>query len=316
VSDDLRYISKDGDGWRVRVARDGQRVSIGRYGDLSEAIAARDYALQGTQEARSEAIADYEVAIPDNIDYVTDKPLTLSLDRWIYATDFHTPLHHREWIKRMVLVARHYDVPDLVVGGDFLDFASVSKHPKTQRQAGLNDTLRVAGDLLVALAALFERIILLPGNHCRRVANKLDEPLDFNRLIHAALEGRVSAERIITTNLDYLYVGEVETGFVVGHPRYFEGAGVPGLSKSAIRERRHAIGSHTHATSISWTHDGRFMVIYPGHMSDVDKTPYIQESRGLSKYAEWRNGFVLIDDGIPTLFSDGLVNWQRYGVRV
>jgi hypothetical protein len=295
------------------------RLSLGHYATIEErdrAIALAQAALEAptaSQEAPQRAIAADVLDIPANADTAPTAPLTLDLQRWIYSADYHAPLHNRQWIKRMALVAAKHEIRDLVIGGDFFDMASVSRHPNTHRQAGLNETLRIAGDLLVALCRVFDRLYILPGNHCRRVANKLDEPLAFDALIHAAVKGRVSSERIITTDRDYLYIGPQETGFVVGHPKFFEGSGVPGLAKAAMRERRHAIGSHTHACSLSWTHDGRHMVIYPGHLTDPDITPYIAESRGLSKFAEWRSGFVMVDNGIPRLFTDGLVDWNEYG---
>lgn len=295
------------------------RLSLGYFDTPDE----RDRALfeaqsklgsVASQEAPQRTEVPDRLSIPANVNLVPVRPLTLDLDSWLYASDFHCPLHDREYTKRLIAVAHTQNIDTLVIGGDLLDFASVSSHPKTQMQAGLNETLRVAGDLLYALSSCFRRIYILPGNHCRRVAKKLDEPLAFDMLIHAALRGRVASDCITTTDYDYLFVGPQETGWVVGHPRFFEGSGVPGLAKAALRERRNIIGSHTHAMSLSWTHDGRFRVIYPGHMTNANLTPYVMESRGLSKFAEWKSGFVLVNDATVQLFADGLVNWENYGV--
>jgi hypothetical protein len=96
---------------------------------------------------------------------------------------------------------------------------AVADIPKRQ-QAGLNKTLPLlAICLLVWLVCLIG--LCLPGNHCRRVATKLDEPLEFDALIHAAVKGRVPASKIISTDYDYIYIGQEDSGWVVGHPRYF-----------------------------------------------------------------------------------------------
>jgi hypothetical protein len=310
----------DGEYWRVkRLGRAyGRRRVGGKYANAQNAIEARNYAMYGadreTQEWMNAPAGAYPQVptlptIPDNINLIEQQPLTLNLDRWLYATDWHVPLHNREYIKRLMLVAKHHSVKHLVIGGDFFDFASSSNHVKTEQQASLNQTLRVGGGVLASLCEVFTTIAILPGNHCLRVARKLNEPLDFDLLVHAALKGR-GAGQVTTTNYDYLYINN---DWVVGHPRFFEGSTAGGLAKAAMRERRNIIGAHTHALSLSYTPDGQHLVIYPGHMSNARLTPYIMQSKGLSKFPEWRNGFVMIDDGIVTLFADGLTKWGVYG---
>jgi hypothetical protein len=296
------------------------RLSLGYYDSPEEAKRARlqaERALQPPQplqEARSATQPPDRVSIPANINLVPTKPLTLDLDRWLYASDFHAPLHNRQWVKRLVAVARTHGVDTLVVGGDLFDFDSSSRHPKTTRQAGLNSTLAIAGDLIVSLAGVFDRLYILPGNHCRRVATRLDEPLEFDSLIHAAVKGRVANGKIVTTDFDYIYVGQEDSGWVVGHPRYFSTIPAKGGAEVAMLQRRNVIGAHNHIVGLSQSKDGRFWSIDPGHMTDPSLTPYLMESNGLSRYPVWRNGFILIEDNIPTMFVDGLVNWSSYGI--
>lgn len=265
-------------------------------------------------EAPQRTIATDVLDIPANVNLITASPLTLDLDKWLYVSDLHVPLHNREWIRRLVLVASRHNVDSLIIGGDLFDFDSSSRHPKTQLQAGLNETLCIAGDLLVALCTVFDRVYVLPGNHCRRVANKLDEPLNFESLVYAALKGRVQPGRIICTNYDYIYVGQEDSGWVVGHPRYFSTIPAKGGAEVAMLQRRNVIGAHNHIVGLSQSKDGRFWSIDPGHMTDPHMTPYIMESNGLSKYPTWRNGFVLVNNNVPTMFVDGLIEWWQYGV--
>lgn len=294
------------------------RISLGKYAtqDERDAVVNQAYAklgTQGTQEAPQRIEVPDRVSIPANVNLVLIKPLTLDLETWLYASDFHCPLHNRTWIKRLIAVGQTRMVTHLVIGGDFFDMDSSSRHPKTEKQAGLNQTLRIGGDLLVALASVFERIYILPGNHCRRVATKLDEPLEFDSLIHAAVKGRIPASRIISTDFDYLFVGQEDSGWVVGHPRYFSTIPAKGGADVAMIQRRNVIGAHNHIQGLIKSRDGRFVSIDPGHMTEPTLTPYKMQSEGLSRYPAWSAGFVLIENNVPTLFGDGLVNWSEYG---
>lgn len=291
------------------------RISLGHYATIEErdsAIAAAQ-ALLGSptspQEAPQAAIADDVLDIPANVNLITTAPLALSLDKWLYCSDLHVPFHNREWVKRLILAAQYHSVDTLVIGGDLFDFDSTSRHPKTQRQSDLNQTLHIGGDLLVALGRYFRHLYLLPGNHDARVAAKLDTPLEFNALVHAAIKGRVSAERITTTDYDYIRIND----WVVGHPRFYSSVPARGVAQVAQLQQCNVIGAHNHLVGMMQSSDGRWFAIDPGHMTDARLTPYMMQSAGLSKYAAWKNGFVLVDNNLPTLFTDGLTDWSKYG---
>jgi hypothetical protein len=272
----------------------------------------RAMGVTSSPEAPQATIAPDRVSIPANVNLVPTKPLTLDLDTWLYTSDFHAPLHNKLWTKRLANVANRHNVSTLVIGGDLFDFDSTSRHPKTEQQSGLNQTLKSGGDLLCWLSIAFDRIYVLPGNHCRRVATKLDEPLEFDALIHAAVKGRIAAGKIVTTDYDYIYIGQEDSGWVVGHPRYFSIVPAKGGADVAMLQRRNVIGAHNHIIGLSQSKDGRFWSIDPGHMTDPSMTPYLMQSNGLSRYPTWRNGFVLVDNNIPTIFADGLTDWSRY----
>lgn len=295
-------ITQVGERFRARLPRSLGRGSVGMYDTPTEALEARERAID---ERKTLTLPE----VPENVNLITAAPLTLNYSRWLYCSDLHVPLHNRQYIKRLMLVAQKHKITQLVIGGDFFDFASSSNHPKTEQQASLNQTLTIGGDVLVCLARVFDSITILPGNHCKRVTKKLDEPLSFEMLVHAALRGR-DVHTFTVTDYDYVYVGS-EDGWTVGHPAFYEQNG-NGLAKAALRERRNAIGAHTHLQSLQYTPDGRYLVIYPGHMTEPRMTPYVMQGKGLSKFNESVAGFVLVDEDKPTLFSDKLTDWREY----
>ena len=122
-----------------------------------------------------------------------------------------------------------------------------------------------------------------------------------------------SSAPIITSDYSYLYVGEQETGWVIGHPTRYSRTSVK-YSSVAMRERRNVLLSHSHQQTISWSDCGNYILIDPGCATDQRLTPYVMKHKGLCSYSEWKQGFVLVRDGnIPTLMSDRLVVWSEYG---
>lgn len=249
--------------------------------------------------------------LPPNAQLVTEKPLALDFDTFLYASDFHAPLHNRRMTERLIRVGRQRAVKNLVIGGDLFDFDSLSAHPKTLATAGLGDTLETAALLLLELAKDFS-IWMLPGNHDERVAKRLNEPTEFARVVWGALKGRQPEHPITITTFPWLYIGPEETGWTVGHPMYFSTVPARMGADVAMLEHRNVIGAHNHVVGLMQSRCGRYFAIDPGHMTEPELTPYYMKNRGLSKYPRWKAGFVLVRRNIPTLMVDGLTDWQEY----
>jgi hypothetical protein len=185
-------------------------------------------------------------AIPPAIDVITVRPLELDLDRWVYASDFHAPHHNVEMVDRLARVIRKRAIGTLVIGGDLFDFARLSKHPQINAAPSTDDTITTAGDLLVYLAGLVDQIVIMPGNHCLRLA-KAVSGIDFASLVWAGVRGRVAEQKLVITNYDYCYIGpEGPDGWVVGHPSYFSSFPAKGGADVADLKHRNVIGAHNH----------------------------------------------------------------------
>jgi hypothetical protein len=254
--------------------------------------------------------ATHAPPFPDNVQLLGKQPLTLDLDTFSYCCDLHAPLHNKRMLDRLVAVLLQRGIGDLIIGGDLFDFDSASRFPKASAQAGLNRTLSIGGDILYALASLF-KLYVLPGNHCRRVAAKLDEPLEFESLIYAALRGRQTKYPITVTDYDYIYVNDK---WVVGHPRFYSRVPAKGGTDVAMLQQRHVIGAHNHVQGILQSPCGRYLSIDPGHMTEPELTPYHMQSLGMSKFPAWQAGFCVVEENKPTLYNDKMTRWKEYGV--
>jgi hypothetical protein len=261
----------------------------------------------------SASLSQAAIACPPAIELV-QPPAPLNLQRWLYCSDIHAPLHSELWIERLVRVARELDVPDLVIGGDAFDFAELSGHGDDIEMPDINQALEIAGQVLWYIKAAFQRVHILPGNHCRRLARRLNKNLAFRNLVKMAVGDLTGIE---TTENDYLLIDTPysDIGWAVGHPRFFAAYPTKGLDAVALQRQRHVIGAHSHTLGMSKI--GRYWCVSPGMMMRPELTPYLVRSDGLSKHADQSHGFVFVestreDGDVVTLFANGLTRWSDY----
>jgi 3',5'-cyclic AMP phosphodiesterase CpdA len=206
------------------------------------------------------------------------------------------------------------EVDDLIIGGDLCDFDSLSAHPADLPQTDLNQSIEVTGQVLRYLKSAFRTIYLLPGNHDRRLAKKLDKHLSFTYLVKMFVG---DTPGFVATDADFYLIDSEyagRAGWSVGHPRFFSSYPTKGLDQVALQRQRHVIGAHSHTLGASKI--GPYWCISPGHMMRPDLTPYLTRSAGLSKHADQSAGFVLVEHepaaDVVTLFADGLTRWRDY----
>ena len=255
-------------------------------------------------------------ACPEPIALVQPEPI-LRLDRWLYCADLHSPLHDAKWIERLCKVAVALDVDELVIGGDAFDGGEVSTHGDDMEQPDINEALEVTGQVLRYIKSYFSTIHILPGNHCRRYAKRLNKDLHFKNLVRMAVGDTTGFD---ITNRDYFLINETtptRAGWSVGHPRFFAQFPAKGLETVAVQRQRNVIGAHSHTSGV--IRHGRFLCCSPGHLMRPDLTPYLVRSDGMSKHPDQdrAQGFVLIeatkgDEDTLTLFGNGLTRWSDY----
>lgn len=235
----------------------------------------------------------------------------LHLTKWLYCADVHAPMHDNMWIERLCRVAYHLAVSDLVIGGDFFDFAELSSHGSDIEVPDINRALELSGEVLRYIKSHFERVFMLPGNHCRRLAKRLDKNLSFRNLVKMAVGDMTG---IFTTDDDYFFINGTWT---VGHPRFFAQFPAKGLEMVAVQRQRNVIGAHSHTLGL--IRHGQFLCASPGHLMRSDLVPYVQRSDGMSKFADQdaSQGFVLVehtkaDGDVVTLFGQNLTRWSDF----
>jgi predicted phosphodiesterase len=323
---ELAYIGRRSDTgkWRVRVPDDqGRRVLVGEYSDLDDAIAARDEALTYAPEWRSLARTHVEAhknvceaSIADDAHMRmpiaqsdalrdADEAVTIPSGDCLVIGDLHVPYHNADLLEKARRVAAQHGITTVAIIGDLFDFGAISRHPRTERQAALDDELTVAGDVLRALLDGFDHCYICNGNHDERVARAMNSPLGLDKLIAAALGRNWPACSITVTSRDYLYLGEQ---WLLGHPSRYSGRGGTTPSDLADLEQRNIVTGHNHLIGLQQSKSGRYVGIDTGHCTLPDRHGYVRQR--LTTFPRWNGGFTLIQDGYATLYTERFTNWN------
>lgn len=313
-----RYIEQRGDRFRVRVSRRLGRKTIGTFSTREQATEARDVFLSKIPPIDSPPNLSQPPTIPTPRQAWNAKPLKLDLAPiWIYASDVHAPAYSKLAIERLIAVAQYYEVPRLVLGGDTLDWSSVSNHPNVVPQHTVSETQEATGELLSILGSVFKEIIVFSGNHDVRIAKKLGSHIPLETLLYGCIKSRPFKAELVVSDFEFAYFGDEgdggpNTGIVAGHPRFYGSTPAKMLTDVAMIQHRHVLGSHNHLCGQMWSRCGRYWAIDPGCLADATNTPYLQVGAGISKYPIWRNGFVLMRRNMPLVMTDGWTDWGTF----
>lgn len=318
MSDALKYIREAAGGYAVRIGSSTTgRISLGTFPTLEAAQAARnahlgyDPDMYASREAADMARAltldsiSIPAAAPGDEHSI---PLRLSSDSALILGDLHCPHHHALMLQRAIWTckAHHPAVDTAVIIGDFYDFASLSRFPKTERHETAEGTVtNYARPVLRAIASHFKRLVLLPGNHCWRFAKALGEPFSFKSLVEWTIGREPLDCEIVTTELDYVYIGRE---WMAGHPRTFSGQGGKTPSDLADKYRCNMITGHNHAIGMATSKSG-YLGIDCGHLTKPRLHGYYNSS--LTKYPRWQSGYVILDNGKPHIFTEQWTDWDR-----
>jgi DNA repair exonuclease SbcCD nuclease subunit len=232
-------------------------------------------------------------------------PLKIPHESAVVIGDLHCPHHNPLMIERVVRTAYKHKIRSLIIAGDLFDFAKLSRHTHDQIEASLDETLLIGGDVLGYLMKAFTELILLPGNHDQWLSRKLDAPFDFGLIVDAALRGRKGKTSLLVTNHDYVLLGDK---WLIGHPSNYSAQGGKTPSELADIYGKNVVTGHNHVIGLASSKSGKYMGIDCGHMSNQEYHFYAD--RRLSKTPRWCAGFVVIDRGYPTLYTENWSDWD------
>lgn len=277
-----------------------------------------DYEISVSGNAIRKAIARRnevsEVTIPPPNAHPLAPMLDIEYRDVLVLFDIHAGYHNSGFIEQMVKLARIADIDTVITDADLFDFDTLSRYTKTAKQTELNDDLEVAGKMLHWLGQYF-KIYMIDANHGARMKRKLNQPLDLQRVVSMALNGRYAD--VTATNREYMGMGD----FIFAHPSEMSSTVVGKIPAQLVQKYgRNVLTGHTHKRG--YVYAGDKLALEVGCCIDGRNVAYKQET--VNAYGDFALGSALIIGGDVFHFDDkgntnlngnvkrGFDYWERY----
>jgi len=232
--------------------------------------------------------------------------------KYLIIQDTHIPFHDEEFL--VSIIEKHKnEIDGLIIAGDFLDCYSISPFPK-YKDISLREELTEGVKILQYLSENVKEIIVITGNHERRVTKAIHRNLDKNMafLIQTNLLDFISRGLALETighelsNIEvidnwYYQIGDA----IIGHPEIYSSVELKSAVKSYewfkkwqgrlnLDEFRFISHAHTHKAGVAYVEEASklHMVVETGACCLTQDYAIRAESRG--KYTPPQNGYVLL----------------------
>lgn len=274
---------------------------------------ARDFMVRGDWER------SMTFAWPKNGGPRPESPPTIVSEHALVLCDLHVPYHNILMLDRAcTIVQKHFaHIEDIIIAGDYWDFGMISRFPKDEQHAWLDEEIEIAGHIGRILFALFKRCYILKGNHDARLAKRLNTPLHMRHLFSMAFGRTWPSSEFIFSESSYAYLdnndGDPYRNWIIGHPASYHQRGGQTPADIADIEHRNVATGHNHIIGMQQSKSGRYIGIDIGHCTEPRKHAYAHHA--LTKFTRWNAGFLIIEAGYPYHFTERTTNWRYWGVK-
>lgn len=252
---------------------------------------------------RSELKKSYEPNLPRNVITVREKPLHLETPNALILNDLHAPYHNREMLRRaLVLTQRDFPhIRDVCIGGDLFNFDRISRWGNDTPASSVTQDLKKGREIVKELARIFDRVWVISGNHDQRLAKKLDAVVTMEDLL-----GVDAPAKVYCSDFEYMEIGD---DWLLVHPRNYSGMGGKTPADIALLEHKNVVAAHNHVTGRQQSKCGRYLGIDSGHLTDPEQHFYLKS--GMTTFARWNAGFVIISENYSYEFTERFTDWSR-----
>jgi hypothetical protein len=164
--------------------------------------------------------------------------------------DLHIPYHNDEAIFAALEYGAEQNVDTIIINGDLLDFALISRHEKDLRKRSVGYEIAAAKIFLEGLRNMFPKALIINknGNHCVRyqkwIMQKAPELLDIEGTSLPELLGLNQLNIINITDKRYIYAGKI--AIFHGHEVGMTSGGVNPARTLRLKLNKSAITNHFH----------------------------------------------------------------------
>lgn len=213
---------------------------------------------------------------------------------YLVINDLHVPFHDTNTLNQAVEYAVEHGIGNLIINGDLLDLFGVSRFAK-DKHITLKTEMNAATKLLSSLSDIFELIILIEGNHERRIKNWTYANIspDISWLFKVDLLDQLSDK---FSNVFYAGGWWAQIGTVIfAHPNSF--SSIPGRTAINVSDHFMGRGIYHSGVVIGHTHKifnsihRRTIIMETGcAVNDMD---YTTESGNVTR-DPWERGFAVV----------------------
>jgi len=236
-------------------------------------------------------------------------PLTITGDAMIVG-DVHCPYTDWEYASLVTKIAeKHLQPPrQLIIAGDYFNLDIFSDYAKLVAGPNWHDEKTAAVALMQEWAAIFDRVFLLSGNHDRRVSRRTDGEMDITDLADFL---SVNTEKLTPSILGYAMLESNGISWRVTHAKEYSINRLTVAGELALKFQSHVIAFHEHHQAIGWDRFGRYCIVNGGSLVRQQDMAYC--SLDDTKRPVWNTGFVMVREGVPTLFGKSpITRWEDW----
>lgn len=206
--------------------------------------------------------------------------------------DPHCPFHDAEWVNRVSALALRYHVRQVALIGDLIDWTAFSRYG---RRSGVEaeDEIRAAKQFVTTLAANFERVYYLPGNHEDRLPHATNNALTLERIA----QWWVTRPNVLTTRKKWMLLHSGGETFRLTHPKNY--SRMPGANAIRLCSKYlcHIIASHDHQVAVTRDVSNTFWGVDTGMCAAPRLLDYIEEES--SNNPQMVQGACLVMGSVP-----------------
>jgi hypothetical protein len=233
-------------------------------------------------------------------------PLSIKSRGALVIADLHAPFHNRQLLERALNTATAMGVRDVYIIGDLFDFTCLSSWPANEARTTVDQDIDAGGAVLEYIASFptMQRVIITSGNHDERLAKRAGGNFLLRHLVDSAIARRRMGAEVIVTEYDYVFHNDA---WVLGHLSSFSRRPGEVAKRIADRYQRNAAVGHDHIQGYTSTGNGKHIAISIGamvHIPEGGTSPFWYKERRLNDYSPAVNGFLILDEDVPYLFTE------------
>lgn len=239
--------------------------------------------------------------------YDLDEPMEVYGPVMITA-DWHIPLYDPVLVNKMINEARKERLTQLIIGGDFFNYDSLSQYDPKQQDAGLEREHREGLQVMSVLLETFDDIYYVWGNHDSRLHKALAYKMQFKSAMQMVFGelGTEAMDKLHFSNLDHLWArpypgAPKEESWYVCHPASYNRTPLATARQLTAKWGSNVITMHSHHAAVGPGHQEGLVAIEGGGLFDRSKTSYLQRS---TTFPFWSQGYSFLNaDNKPTVRS-------------